>query len=106
MLQTQSFPISKKPLKGVSSRKEPNPPKEKQSEYLELPTLLSGQCLSRKSAENTQIPYQIHADFRETITEPHPAPKQNKLMGKIDFENDNVIRLNKKREKGLISSNG
>lgn len=27
-------------------------------------------------------------------------------MEKIDFENDNVIRLNKTQEKGSISSNG
>ena len=57
-------------------------------------------------AENTQIPNQILADSRETTTELDRAPNQNKLMKKIDFMNDNVIRLNKKHEKGLISSNG
>lgn len=56
--------------------------------------------------ENTQIPNQILADSREMTTEPDRAPNQNKLMKKIDFMNDNVIRLNKKQEKGLISSNG
>ena len=73
---------------------------------MELLTLQSEQCSSKVSAENTQIPNQIPTDSRHTTTEPDPAPNQNKLMEKIDFENDNVIRLNKTQEKGSISSNG
>ena len=64
-INSPPFLISKIPLQGLrSKRKTTFPPKKKQSERVELPSVQSEQISSKIAAENTQTSYQMLVDSR------------------------------------------